>query len=311
MLNKRNVATLCLGAIASACFWPAAGRSQQLLTKPFPVVASFSILADIARQVGGDRIVVTSLVGPGQDAHVFQPKPANARALNEAKVILINGLGFEPFMDRLITASGSKVKPVIVSSGLPTIKASGDHNHGSSHGSSNVDPHAWQSVSNVKDYARAIATAFAAVDPENKALYETRLAGYLGELDKLDTDIRASVAKIPVERRLLVTTHDAFGYFARDYGIAFHSLQGISTDAEPSARDLAQVIRQIKTRKAPAVFLENITDPRKAERIAKETGARIGGTLYSDALSSDNGPAATYITLMRHNIKQITEALLP
>jgi len=307
-LTRRGLVLGGLGLVLTT----AGARAQA--EAPLPIVASFSILADITRQVGGARVAVTSIVGPNQDAHVFQPSPADARKLAAARLVIVNGLGFDAFMDRLVKASGAKLTPVVASAAITPLKAGAEkghkgHDHG--HASSASDPHAWQSVANAKAYARSIAAALTAVDPAGKTAYDANLAAYLAKLDALDADIRAAVATIPADRRAVATTHDAFGYFAADYGVRFLALQGISSDAEPSAADLARIIRQVKSLKAPAVFLENVIDPRKAERIARETGAKIGGTLYSDSLSVENGPATTYIDLMRHNARQLTEALKP
>jgi zinc/manganese transport system substrate-binding protein len=310
MAAQRNVLTfLLLAALGLLTHASSSARAQDRV----PVVATFSILGDIVRQVGGDRVSVSELVGPNQDAHVFQPSPADARRIRDAKVVFANGLGFEPYLDRLIAASGARSKPVLVSAGIKPIKAEGGHGHGHSHGHAHGanDPHAWQSVANVKSYVANIAAALTDADPAGKDAYARQAAAYVAQLDELDRDIRSAIAAIPQERRVVVTTHDAFGYFASGYGVEFKAIQGISTDAEPSAADLARIIRQVKARKAPAVFLENVSDPRKMERIARETGARVGGTLFSDALSAADGPAPSYIALMRHNIRELSKALAP
>ncbi len=262
------------------------------------VVATFSILADLARNVGGDRVEVASLVGPNGDAHVYAPSPADARTLGSADLIIVNGLGFEGWMERLIKASGSKAPVVVASRGVQPLR---DGSH--------VDPHAWQSVANAKLYVANIRDALAAADPAGKPDYEVHARDYLARLDALDAEVRAAVAKIPPERRRIITTHDAFGYFAAAYGLQFIAPEGVATDAEASAKDVAAIISQIKAQKVPAVFLENITDPRLLKRIAEETGARIGGTVFSDALSAANGPAPTYIDLMQNNIRQFSAAL--
>lgn len=292
--------SLLLAGLALVAALPVARAEDKL-----PVVATFSILGDMARTIGGARVAVVDLVGPDQDAHVYQPSPGDARRLREAKVILANGLGFDAFLDRLVSASGTTARPVIASRDVTPLKAAGRHGHGAH------DPHAWLDVANARLYARTLASALAAADPAGAPAYADGLAGYLAMLDGLDADIRAAVAAIAPERRRVVTTHDSFSYFARAYGIEFLALQGVSTEAEPSAADLARIIRQTRAAKAPAVFLENIVDPRKAQRIAQETGAKIGGTLFSDALSAAGGPAPSYIAMMRHNIRQLKDALAP
>lgn len=280
-------------------------QAQETAKEKLKVVASFSILGDLVREVGGDRIELTTLVGTDGDAHVYSPTPADAKSVRASKVVFVNGLGFEGWMARLVKASGTKAPPVVASAGVKPRK-SGD-NHGHSHAS--ADPHAWQSVANAKIYVRNIRDALIAADPAGKADYDARATAYLGKLDLLEGEIRQSIAGIPADRRRIITTHDAFGYFSAAYGIEFISPAGVSTESEISARDVAKIIQQIKRQKIPAVFLENISDPRLAQQIARETGARIGGTLYSDALSEKGGPAPTYIDLIRHNIRQFAAAL--
>ena len=280
------------------------------------VIASFSILADLAKNIGGERVDVGALVGPGSDAHVFAPTPADARRVTEARLVLVNGLGFEAWLDRLIKASGSKAAIAVATKGIRPRKAAGDHdhNHGGKRaqvaGHDDVDPHAWQSVANVKIYVANIRDALAAADPDHASMYRANADAYNAKLDTLDTEVRGIVAKIPPGRRKIITNHDAFGYFEAAYGIKFLAPQGVATDSEPSARDVARIIRQIKRHKIPAVFLESISDPRLMQRIAKETGAKIGGTLYSDALTEADGRAPTYIDLMRYNVMTLAGALI-
>jgi zinc/manganese transport system substrate-binding protein len=272
------------------------------------VVATFSILADFARNVGGDKVEVTELVGPDSDAHVYAPSPADAKRLADAKIVLVNGLGFEGWLDRLVKASGTKAAVTVTTTGIkPRQLKEAGHGHGHGHGRS--DPHAWQSVANAKIYVANIRDALTKADPAGKAAYEANAAAYLAKLDALDGEVKATVAAIPAARRKIITTHDAFGYFAAAYGMQFIAPQGVSTEAEVSARDLAKIIRQVKAQKIPAVFMENVTDPRLMKRIADETGARIGGRLYSDALSAAGGPAPTYLDMMRSNLKEFRGAL--
>jgi len=272
--------------------------------EPVAVVASFSIVGDIVRNIGGDHVSVDTLVGPEEDAHVFDPAPRDAARIAAAKLVVMNGLGFEGWMDRLMKASGGMPKVAIASEGVISHSATID-------GHESMDPHAWQDVSNVRIYARNIADALIQIDPEHDGLYRANLARFDGELIALDHDIRSAISAIPAERRKIVTTHDAFGYFARAYGIEMIAPQGISTEAEASAKDVARIIRQVKAEKIPAVFLENISDPRLVETIAAESGARIGGKLYSDALSREKEPAGTYIAMMQSNIRELTKALMP
>jgi len=319
-------------ASAAALAFAAPAFAQEKLN----VIATFSILGDIVANVGGDRVEVTTLVGPDGDAHVFQPAPADAQAVAGAQVIVANGLGFEGWMDRLVEASGTKATIISASEGIAPIAfgeekhdhaegeahdhdhAEGeahDHDHakeeagheGHDHGA--FDPHAWQSVTNVAIYVGNIERGLAAADPAGAEIYKVNAAAYLAELDALDAEIRAAVAALPEDRRTVVTSHDAFGYFAADYGLTFVAPQGVSTEAEASAQDVAALITQIREAGIAAVFVENIADRRLLDQIAAETGAAIGGTLYSDALSAADGPAATYLAMMRHNLGQLMGAL--
>lgn len=271
------------------------------------VVASFSILGDLVKQVGGDRLEIATLVGPNGDTHVYSPSPADAKSLADAKIVFVNGLKFEGWMDRLVKSSGTKAALVVATKGVKPIPAKGDHDH--DHGG--ADPHAFQDIGNVKIYIANIRDGLAAADPAGKAAYEANATAYLKQLDGLETEVKAAVAKIPADRRKIITSHDAFGYFGKAYGVEFIAPKGVSTEAEASAKDVARIIRQVKAEKIPAVFMENIQDKRLAEQIARESGAKIGGSLFSDALSPPDGPAATYVDMMRNNIRQFVQALAP
>ena len=262
------------------------------------VVASFSILGDFVRTVGGDRVDVTTLVGPDSDVHVYTPAPSDAKLIADAKLVIVNGLGLEGWLPRLVQSAGSKAQVVTVSAGIVPLKLG-----------SAADPHAWQSVPNARIYVSDIANALAAADPDDAEFFRARAKAYLDKLEALDREVREAVAKIPPERRKVISTHDAFGYFAAEYGVQFVAPLGVSTETEPSARDIAAIIGQIKAQKIPAVFLENISDDRLIRRIAAETGAKVGGTLISDGLTGEKGLAPTYIDMVRHNIKALTSAL--
>jgi zinc/manganese transport system substrate-binding protein len=302
MITRRRTVAAAAAAIALLVAGPAAAQEK------LKVVATFSILADLMQNVGGERIAVTTLVSPNSDAHVYSPSPADARTLAGARVVVVNGLGFEGWLDRLVKASATKAAMVVATKGVKTRKTAGGHGHG--HGHADVDPHAWQSIANAKVYVANIRDALVKADADGKAAYEANAAAYLAKLDALEKDVKAAVAAIPADRRKIITNHDAFGYFAAAYGITFVSPQGVTTESEPSARDVAKIIGQIKKQKIPAVFLENVTDSRLLRRIGAETGARIGGTLYSDALTDAKGDAPTYIDMMRHNIKTLSAALM-
>jgi zinc/manganese transport system substrate-binding protein len=306
------------------------------------VIATFSILGDIVANVGGDRIAVTTLVGPDGDAHVFQPSPADAEAVADAAVIVANGIGFEGWMDRLVEASGTTATIITASDGISPIAfgeeghdehgeeghddhaaegeehAEDEHAHEGEehaeeghedHGHGAFDPHAWQSVHNIETYVANIAAGLTAADPAGAETYAANAAAYLAELEALDAEIRAAVAALPEDGRTVVTSHDAFGYLAAEYGLNFVAPQGMSTEAEASAQDVAALITQIREQSIGAVFVENIADRRLLDQIATETGAAIGGTLYSDALSAADGPAGTYLSMMRYNLGQLTAAL--
>lgn len=315
MINRRTLAAapMLTLLLSSAAFADPALKA----------VATFSILGDFVGEVGGDRVAVTTLVGPDGDAHVYQPTPNDARALAAADIVFVNGLGFEGWMERLAEAAGTKAPIVVATAGITSrafttaeqehehADGEEDHDHddhgGHDHGP--TDPHAWQSVPNAKIYVADIARALSVADPAGAETYAANAAAYTAKLDALDAKIRAAIAAIPKEHRIIVTSHDAFGYFGEAYGLDFEAPQGMSTESEASAADVAGLITQIRKEHVPAIFVENITDPRLLEQISSETGAKIGGTLYSDALSSQDGPAATYIDMMENNIHQFSDAL--
>ncbi|MDB5572082.1 MAG: transporter substrate-binding protein [Hyphomicrobiales bacterium] len=296
MFTRRTlVASLCAAAAL-----PARAQAPGKLR----VVASFSILGDFVREVSGARADVAVLVGPGADAHVYSATPADAKALAAAQVVVVNGLKFEGWMDRLVSASKTRARIVVAAKGVKPLQAQDDgHGHGDS------DPHAWQSIANARIYVANIRDGLVAADPPGRGDYEANAAAYLAKLDALEAETKAAVAAIPPARRKIITSHDAFGYFAAAYGLTFIAPQGVSTSAAASAQDVARIIRQIRRDKIPAVFVENLSDPRLAQRIAAETGARLGGDLYSDQLSPPDGPAGTYIDMVRHNIRELTKAL--
>jgi zinc/manganese transport system substrate-binding protein len=301
--------------MAGRCAIFAAVGLAGLLTSPamaqdsgkIKAVATTSIIGDLVQNIGGERVDVGDLVGPNADAHVFSPSPGDVKRVAAAKIVFVNGLGLEGWMTRLVAASATKAPMIVVTKGITPLRMP-DETHA---GRMVTDPHAWQSVANAKTYVGNIRDGLALFDPAGKAIYEANAQAYLAKLDALEQEVRTAVAAIPPDRRKIITTHDAFGYFAAAYGMSFIAPEGVSTDSEASAKDVAKIIRQIRTQKIPAVFLENVTDPRLIEQIARETGAKIGGKLYSDALSEPDGPAGTYIAMMRHNIGEFAKALGP
>lgn len=278
-------------------------------------VASFSILGDLVKQVGGDRVNVEVLVGPGADAHVFQPTPSQARMVGQAQVLFYNGLGFEGWMERLLKTASYQGKSVVVSQGIKPIQTEeaghdhkdGKHAHGHDHGES--DPHAWQSVPNAIAYVGNIAKGLCAADATGCDAYKKNAAAYTQQLQALDAEIKSAWNDIPKAQRKVITSHDAFGYYAKAYGVRFLAPQGVSTESEASAKGVAQLVRQIKREKIKALFVENISDPRLIDQIGRETGVKPAGELYSDSLSDANGPAASYMAMMRANTQAMTRAV--
>ncbi|MBF0159906.1 MAG: zinc ABC transporter substrate-binding protein [Magnetococcales bacterium] len=266
--------------------WAVTGVNQ-VMAEPVAVVASFTILADMVRVIGEDRVQVTTLVGPDGDAHAYQPTPVDARAVSQAQVLVINGLGFEGWMERLAQASGFKGRMVKASTGVKQL---------------GQDPHAWQDLNNAKFYIDNITRVLTEVDPERAPAYRQASEHYRADLQALDTEIRHQLAELPPQRRKVITSHDAFGYFSAAYGITFLSPVGVNSEAEISAADMARIIRQIRSEGVKALFIENISNPKVAQRLAQETGAKMGGRLYSDALSGADGPAASYLDMFRHNV---------
>ena len=321
---------------------PAAPATAQS-GKPIPVVATFSILGDMVKRIGGEHVALTTLVGPDGDTHVYRPTPADARAVSEAKILVVNGLQFEGWLDRLIDASNFRGVRVVATHGIEPIAFEDEHDHDKhaegddrkghghaehdkhddhgkhdkhaeadhhdDHDHGAFDPHAWQSLRNAAVYADNIAAALAEADPANAGVFRRNREAYAAEIEALDSEIRKLVAGLPAKSRTVVTSHDAFQYFGRDYGLTFVAPQGLSTESEASAKDVVRLIRQIRDEGIRAVFIENVADPRLLKRIADETGAVIGGTLYPGALSGPDGPAPTYLDMMRHNAMTLARAL--
>jgi zinc/manganese transport system substrate-binding protein len=292
-----------------------AGVSAQEST-PLRVVATFSILGDMVQRIAGDRVALTTIVGPNTDAHSFEPTPVHAKALSQAQVVVLNGLDFEGWLPRLLKASGFKGRQILASRGV-TPRLLGEEKHGDgkaneAHGhghASDVDPHAWQSLVNGQIYAQNIADGLSSADPSNKAYYQKRASAYIAEMKLLHEQIKAMLAAVPRERRKVITSHDAFGYFAEAYDVQFISAVGFSSGAEPSARDIAAIVKQARKEGVSALFLENATNPRLVEQIARETGAQTEGTLYPDALAPEHEPAGTYLGMFHWNAGQLIHGL--
>ena len=266
-----------------------------------PVTASFSILGDLVRVVGGERVAVTTLVGPDEDAHVFEPKPTDAKHLLQSKLLVINGLGFEPWAHKLAQSAGFKGTTLQASQGVTPRTMPSEQ--GLSH--LETDPHAWQNPDNVVLYVRNIAATLSQLDPAGATTYQNNSAAYTEELQALDNWAKAQFAVLPPAKRKVITSHDAFGYFAAHYQLTFLAPQGVSTDAEPSAKEVALLIRQIKREHIKAVFMENMSNQKLLAQLAKDTGVTLGAKLYVDALSSPQAPGSSYLKLMRHNVAQL------
>ncbi len=289
---------MCISRLWIACvlsvLLPYAAQAE-----PLKVVASFSILGDMVHAVAGDMVTLTTLVGPDGDAHVYQPTPADVQALHAADVVIVNSLGFEGWMQRLAAASGYHGPIIVATTGIAPLQLDARV----------VDSHAWQSVGNAKIYVQNIRDALMQADPAHAQLYKVNAAHYLQQLTALDSWVKAQIAEVPPGQRKVITSHNAFHYFAQAYGVEFIAPRGLSTESEPSAADIAHVIDQIRARHVQALFIENITDPRLINQLQSEANAHVGGTLYSDALSAPTGPAADYIHLFQHNVTQLVAAM--
>jgi zinc/manganese transport system substrate-binding protein len=298
-INRRGL--IRCTALAALPAWPAlALRAQPQSPGAAPqIVASFSILADMVREIAPAALEVSALVGPDADAHVFEPTPAHGKRLAQAGLVVVNGLGFEGWIDRLVKVSGHRGPLVVASRGISPRR-------GADHG---TDPHAWQDLALAGRYVANLRDAIAERWPQHQAELKLRSAAYLARIHRLDRQVRGQLGALPRGQRRVITSHDAFGYYAAAYGVDFLAPQGWTTHSEPSAAAVARLIRQIKQDRVRALFVENISDPRLIQRIAQEAGAKLGGTLYSDALSAAGGPADSYLKLVEHNTRVLVAAL--
>lgn len=301
MLRRAFLLTPTLFAVAL----PASAQT------PMKAVATFSILGDLLAEVAGDKVELSVVVGPDIDAHAYQPRPTDARALAEAKVLVSNGLGFEGWIDRLAKAAPFKGKAIVATAGVATLKAGAGHghSHGHSHGHG-PDPHCWQDVQRARTYVANIAKGLAEADPANAAYYRERAQAFDRRLVDLDAWVKAEIARVPADKRRAITGHDSFRYFSSAYGVKFQSPRGYNTSSEPSARDVATLIREVREQRIKALFVENMTNPGLIDQIARESGAVVGPRLYTDALSGPDGPAPTYEKMMRHNVRALVAGML-
>lgn len=334
-MPRRRVLGALAGATLAAAM-PAAFAARSVpATAPLNVVASFSILGDMVREIGGERVALTTLVGANGDVHSFEPSPRDTKALSEAEVLVLNGLDFETWLPRLVQSSGFKGRQILASKGVAvrhlsadevgggdhgddhgeeSEKHGGEHGHGDAHDHDHhavgdIDPHAWQDLRNGMIYAQNIADGLARADPPRANYYKMRAKLYIDKMTKLDAEIRIALADIPANRRIVITSHDAFGYFAQAYGIRFISVAGLSSEAEPSAKDLAAIVDRARKEHVAGVFIESGTSSRLVKQLARETGIRMGGTLYSDALASADAPAASYLGMFSWNAGRLIYVL--
>lgn len=351
MVRRRSIVTMMAAALALAAapldLAPLAGSAPAAAQEKLKVTASFSILGDMVREIGGERVELRLLVGPDGDAHVYQPSPADAKAVAQSRVLVVNGLNFEGWLNRLARASGFKGSIVTAAEGITPLSLSADDGHGHGHGHSHgghghdhdhdhdhddghdhgshghgtkgaakgapatvPDPHAWQDIANGRRYVQNITRGLSAADPAGAAYYAERAAAYDRRLAELDAWVRAEIAAVPADKRRVITSHDAFQYFGRAYGVEFLAAAGTSTETEPSARTVAALIRQIREENVKALFVENMTNPRLIEQIAKDAGGVVGGELYSDALSKPGTPADSYVGMFRHNVAALKAGML-
>jgi zinc/manganese transport system substrate-binding protein len=295
-MKRSTLKLLTLSALSLSGLLPL----PTLAAEPIPVVASFSILGDLVQVVGGARVQVTTLVGPDADAHSFEPRPADARVILKTRLFVINGLNFEPWAEKLARSAAYQGATVVASRGVKPLQM-----EAAGHGHQDLDPHAWQNPNNVVLYVQNIAAGLSKVDPAGADTYQANAARYAALLKDFDAQARAQFAALPAAKRKVITSHDAFGYFAAHYQVKFLAPEGVNADATPSAKHVAELIRQMKREKIRAVFVENMSNPKLIAQLSKDAGATLGGTLYSDALSGPAEPGASYLGMMRHNVMQL------
>jgi zinc/manganese transport system substrate-binding protein len=300
-MKRTALKQLALSALAASGFLPFIGHAAE----PIPVVATFSILGDLVKVVGGDRVAVTTLAGPDADAHEFNPSPAHAKAVFNARLFVLNGLNFEPWAQKLAKSAGYKGDTVVASQGVKPRQLATESGH--THGE--TDPHAWQNPLNVILYVNNIASRLAKLDPSGAVKYRANAEVYAKQLRAFDAQAKSRFDAIAADKRKVITSHDAFGYLSARYGITMLAPEGISTDAEPSAKHVAELIRQIKREKIKAVFVENMSNRKLIDQLSKDAGVTVGASLYSDALSDASGPASTYLKMMNHNLTQLVAGM--
>lgn len=302
-MKRTTLKWLTIAALAGSTLSPLTSHAAE----PIPVVASFSILGDLVQVVGGERVKVTTLAGPDADAHEFTPSPADAKAVLKARVFVVNGLSFEPWAQKLARSAGYKGETVVASKGVKPRQMAAEPGH--DHGHAETDPHAWQNPLNVVHYVANIAAGLTKADPSGAGAYQANAQAYVKKLKNFDAQAQSQFETIAPAKRKVITSHDAFGYLAARYGITMLAPEGVNTDSEPSAKHVAELIRQIKREKIKAVFVENMSNPKLIEQLSKDAGVSVGATLYSDALSEAGGPAPTYLKMMEHNLTQLVAGM--
>jgi zinc/manganese transport system substrate-binding protein len=300
---------LVFAVVATSFSAEAVNKKLIALPKPevkkLQVIASFSIIGDMVKQVGGDKVEVTTLVGPNGDVHLFEPSPEDAKNIANADIIFVNGLGMEGWLDRLISSSGYDGQVVELAKNVKTINISEKKDDKPAV----ADPHAWQDISNGKIYIDNIRNALVKRDKKNAKVYEQNAQKYIVRLSDLNSWVKNEINKVPSGKRKVITSHDSFRYFAEAYDIEFFAPQGISSDSQPSAGDMAKLEDQMLRKEIKAVFFENMTDQRLTRQLEKDVGAKIGGVLYSDALSEPTGPAGTYFDMFKNNVPKLVTAM--
>jgi len=312
MISSKRLALKALSTTALAALAAGTGLAQTQVTQPLPVVASFSILGDLVKVVGGERVRVSTLVGIDADAHAFEPSPLDAKTVLGARLLVLNGLHFEPWANKLAQAAGYKGATLIASDGIqprPSPKSKAAQHDDHDHGHGDADPHAWQDPTQVMVYVKNIAKSLSSLDPAGADSYKRNSEAYLKELQALDDFAKAAFAPVPVAQRKVITGHQAFNYLGARYQIQFLAAQGVSTQADPSAKAVAQLIAQIRKDKIRAIFPENKSNTQLLNQIAQEAGVKVGAKLYTGALSGPNEPGNTYLNMMRYNITQLAEGM--
>ncbi len=276
-------------------------NSNETSGEKITAVSSINIISDIVKNIGGDKVESFSICGVGVDPHTYHAKPSDPRLISKSNIVFINGFNLEHWIEEMISSAGGDVKKVTVSEGITPItdeKGFGD-----------PDPHAWFDVKYAKIYAENIAKGLSEADPKNADYYNENLKKYLTELDNLDNWIKDEILKIPEEQRILITSHDAFRYFGKAYGMEVKGLQGISTEAKVRTEDFKNIIDLIKSKKIKSVFVETSVNPKLLEQISQETGVAVGGTLFSDSIGNEGTPEGSYTGAVKFNVNTIVNSL--